>query len=63
MNGELDVAGINRGGFLRDLLGETVYLNGDLFERDEWDEISGVVVPDRAINLILNDCSTASTSR
>jgi hypothetical protein len=55
LNGEVDVAGINRGGALKDLIGDTVYLNGGLFERDELDETSGVVVPDRAFSLILND--------
>jgi type I restriction-modification system DNA methylase subunit len=55
LNGERDVAGINHGGVLKDLIGDTVYLNGGLFERDELDETSGVVVPDHAISLILND--------
>ena len=50
---EVDIIGINEGGYLRDVIGDVPYLNGGLFEKDEDDRDEGVVVPDEAIALIL----------
>jgi hypothetical protein len=50
---EVDVIGINEGGYLRDVIGDVPYLNGGLFEKDEDDRDEGVAVPDEAIALIL----------
>lgn len=52
---EVDIIGINRGGFLKMLIGEVPYLNGGLFEEEEEDKQATILVPDRAINAILND--------
>ncbi len=52
---EADVANINRGGFLKLLIGEVPYLNGGLFEEDEDDREGGIVVPDKAIDAVLNE--------
>ena len=55
---EVDVRGINAGGYTRDLIGDVPYLNGGLFERNPDgtdDEDSVVSVPDEAIALILTD--------
>ena len=49
---EVDVIGINRGGFLRTVIGEVPYLNGGLFAED--DRAIQATVPDDAINPILN---------
>jgi type I restriction-modification system DNA methylase subunit len=50
---EVDVVGANRHGFLQQRIGHVPYLNGGLFEEDASDRNSAVVVPDRAIDLIL----------
>ncbi len=52
---EVDVMGINRGGLLKELIGQVPYLNGGLFEEDEDDRNAGVVVPDECIEAILDD--------
>ncbi|MDQ3568101.1 MAG: BREX-1 system adenine-specific DNA-methyltransferase PglX, partial [Actinomycetota bacterium] len=55
---EVDVRGINDGGYTRDLIGAVPYLNGGLFERNPDgtdDEDSVVSVPDEAVALILTD--------
>ncbi len=52
---EVDIIGINEGGYLRDVIGGVPYLNGGLFEKDEDDRDEGVVVPDEAIAWILQD--------
>ncbi len=52
---EVDVIGINEGGYLRDVIGDVPYLNGGLFEKDKDDRDEGVVVPDEAIALILQN--------
>jgi hypothetical protein len=49
---EVDVIGINRGGFLKTVIGEVPYLNGGLFAED--DRAIQATVPDDAINPILN---------
>lgn len=52
---EVDVVGINEGGYLRDLIGSVPYLNGGLFERGEDDNDDAIVVPDEAVRVILTD--------
>ena len=55
---EVDVRGINDGGYTRDLIGAVPYLNGGLFERNPDgtdDEDSVVSVPDEAVALIITD--------
>jgi hypothetical protein len=52
---EINQIAINRGGFLRTLVGEVPYLNGGLFEEDEDDRDPDIVVPDRAINAVVNE--------
>jgi len=52
---EVDVIGINRGGLLKELIGQVPYLNGGLFEEDEDDRNAGIVVPDECIEAILDD--------
>lgn len=44
---------INKGGFLRDVIGKVPYLNGGLFEEDADDKDSSIKVPDEAIRSIL----------
>lgn len=43
---DVNLVGINRGGFLKTLIGDVLYLNGGLFEEDEDDRNPGVAVPD-----------------
>lgn len=50
----VDVIGINRGGFLADLVGEAPFLNGGLFSPAE-DDRSGEAIPDEAFDPIIND--------
>jgi hypothetical protein len=50
---EVDIIGINRGGVLRDMIGDVPYLNGGLFEEDEDDRDQTIVVPDASIKAIL----------
>jgi hypothetical protein len=52
---EVNQVGINRGGLLKTLIGEVPYLNGGLFEEDEDDKDSKIVVPDKALDAVLND--------
>jgi type I restriction-modification system DNA methylase subunit len=52
---EVNQVGINRGGFLRSLIGEIPYLNGGLFEEDEDDRDEDIAVPDEALDAVLND--------
>jgi type I restriction-modification system DNA methylase subunit len=52
---EIDVANINRGGFLKSLIGEVPYLNGGLFDEDDDDKDEKIVLPDAAIGVVLND--------
>jgi len=52
---EVDIAGINNGGFIKDLIGSVPYLNGGLFEQGEDDKNSQVIVPDDCIDTILHD--------
>lgn len=52
---EVNQIGINRGGFLGTLIGEVPYLNGGLFEEDEDDKNSDIVVSDKALDVVLNE--------
>jgi len=52
---ETDVANINRGGFLKSLIGEVPYLNGGLFDEDVDDKDEKVDIPDGAIRAVLTD--------
>jgi hypothetical protein len=60
---ETDVANINRGGFLKSLIGEVPYLNGGLFDQDDDDKDEKIVLPDPAIAVVLNDLLLASISQ
>ena len=51
----VNIIDINNGGFLQNLIGTVPFLNGGLFERDEEDKDSKIVVPDECIDLILHD--------
>jgi predicted RNase H-like HicB family nuclease len=50
---EQDIAGINNGGFLKELIGSVPYLNGGLFEQDDNDKNPKIIVPDDCIDTIL----------
>nr|WP_200892365.1 hypothetical protein [Aliterella atlantica] len=50
-----DIAGINNGGYLKYLIGRVPYLNGGLFERDEDDKDSRIIVSDECVDTILHD--------
>jgi hypothetical protein len=52
---EVNVIGINRGGFLKELIGQVPYLNGGLFEEDDDDRDSKIVVPDECIGAIIEE--------
>lgn len=52
---EISKIDINRGGFLKTLIGEVPYLNGGLFEEVEDDENSDITVSDKATHTILDD--------
>ncbi|MGA3168538.1 MAG: TaqI-like C-terminal specificity domain-containing protein [Terriglobia bacterium] len=52
---EVNVIGINRGGFLKELIGQVPYLNGGLFEEDDDDRDAKIVVPDECIEAIFDD--------
>ena len=51
---EVNIIGINRGGGLKDLIGDVPYLNGGLFEEDEDDKNADIKVSDKAISGVLN---------
>ncbi|OUL23385.1 type I restriction endonuclease subunit M [Nostoc sp. T09] len=52
---EQDIAGINHGGFLKELIGTVPYLNGGLFEQGEDDKNPQIIIPDDCIDSILHD--------
>ena len=52
---ELDIIGINRGGFLGERIGQVPYLNGGLFEQDELDKDGDALVPDEVWESTLKD--------
>jgi hypothetical protein len=51
----INIIDINNGGFLKDLIGTVPFLNGGLFEQDEIDKDSKIIIPDECINSILHD--------
>lgn len=52
---DVNIIGINQGGFLKTIIGNVPYLNGGLFEEDDDDRIPALVVPDRGIDAILHE--------
>ena len=52
---EVNIIGINRGGFLKTLIGDVPYLNGGLFEEAADDRHANISVPDEALDAIIND--------
>jgi hypothetical protein len=52
---EVNQIGINKGGFLKTLIGDVPYLNGGLFEELEDDKNEAINVPDKAVGAVLND--------
>lgn len=50
-----DIIGINNGGYLQDLIGSVPYLNGGLFEQDDEDKDSKIIIPDECIDSILHE--------
>ena len=52
---EHDIAGINNGGFLKELIGSVPYLNGGLFEQGEDDKNPQLIIPDDCIDTILHN--------
>ncbi|MBE9501299.1 MAG: Eco57I restriction-modification methylase domain-containing protein [Chloroflexi bacterium] len=52
---EVNIIGINRGGFLKTVIGDVPYLNGGLFEEDEDDRKTEIVVPDQCFEIILDN--------
>ncbi|MDM9384138.1 TaqI-like C-terminal specificity domain-containing protein [Chlorogloeopsis sp. ULAP01] len=52
---QYDIAGINNGGFFKRIIGTVPYLNGGLFEQDEDDKNSNIIVPDGCIDSILHN--------
>ncbi len=51
----INIIDINNGGYLKDLIGTVPFLNGGLFEQDEIDKDSEVIIPDECIDSILHD--------
>jgi methylase of polypeptide subunit release factors len=52
---DVNQIGINRGAFLKTLIGDVPYLNGGLFDDDDDDKDEKIIVPDKAIDAVLND--------
>ncbi|MEH1932928.1 MAG: hypothetical protein V7L14_04215 [Nostoc sp.] len=52
---EYDIANINNGGLLKDLIGHVPYLNGGLFEQDEDDNNQEIIVSDDCIDSIIHN--------
>jgi len=52
---EYDIANINNGGLLKDLIGHVPYLNGGLFEQDEDDNDDKIIVSDDCIDSIIHN--------
>lgn len=52
---EFDAHNVNQGSFTRPIIGDVPYLNGGLFEKNEDDNDDAIVVPDAAIETILED--------
>ncbi|MEH1997646.1 MAG: TaqI-like C-terminal specificity domain-containing protein [Nostoc sp.] len=52
---QYDIANINNGGLLKDLIGHVPYLNGGLFEQDEDDNDQQIIVSDECIDSIIHN--------
>lgn len=52
---DVNLVDINRGGFLKQLIGDVPYLNGGLFEEDDDDRNSEIMVPDECFESILTE--------
>ena len=52
---DVNQIGINRGAFLKTLIGDVPYLNGGLFDEDDDDKDEKIIVPDKTIDAVLND--------
>ena len=52
---EHNLAGINNGSEIKQLIGSVPYLNGGLFEQDEDDKNTQIIIPDDCIDSILHD--------
>ncbi|MFP5274489.1 Eco57I restriction-modification methylase domain-containing protein [Coleofasciculus sp.] len=52
---QMDITGINQGGFLQEVMGTVPYLNGGLFEQDEDDQNPEIIVLDEGIEAIILD--------
>jgi hypothetical protein len=52
---EQDIASINGGGFLKQIIGKVPFLNGGLFERDSDENDDKILIPDKAIECIFTD--------
>jgi type I restriction-modification system DNA methylase subunit len=52
---DVNIIGINRGSFLRKLIGDVPYLNGGLFEEEPDDRDPKIFIPDEAIEPILSE--------
>jgi type I restriction-modification system DNA methylase subunit len=52
---EVNIIGINRGGFLKTFIGDVPYLNGGLFEEGPDDRDTNIILPDTATDKILHE--------
>ncbi len=52
---EVNLVGINRGGGLKDLIGDVPYLNGGLFEKDADDDNPKIRITDAGLDAVIND--------
>jgi type I restriction-modification system DNA methylase subunit len=52
---DVNLVDINRGGFLKQLIGDVPYLNGGLFEEDDDDRDPEITVPDECFEAILTE--------
>lgn len=53
--GSRNLMTVNRGGVLRDIIGDVPYLNGGLFEREDLDERDDIAVPDAVFGPLFDD--------
>lgn len=51
----VNIIDINNGGFLKDVIGDVPFLNGGLFEQEEDEKDSNILVPDQCIDWILHE--------
>jgi hypothetical protein len=50
----VNIVGITNAGVLNKIIGEVPYLNGGLFEEEDDDKNSSIVIPDQCFDWILN---------